>query len=157
MTVNCARLVKTDQHATNGIVHVVDRVITAVTNNVQSFLDTDDDLTTLQVWCYFLSLYFLARKVSECFYKIFWYSQQLCIIYYIDVRYLRFLFWTYHYIMHRIHLSSFILESCRWCWSYLTVGESGFLYTICSNQWSIWEDSWRNAEQNLERSSSSQR
>ncbi|XP_053487002.1 transforming growth factor-beta-induced protein ig-h3 isoform X2 [Ictalurus furcatus] len=48
VTVNCARLVKTDQHATNGIVHVVDRVITAVTNNVQSFLDTDDDLTTLQ-------------------------------------------------------------------------------------------------------------
>lgn len=87
MTVNCARLVKTDQHATNGIVHVVDRVITAVTNNVQSFLDTDDDLTTLQVWCYFLSLYFLARNVSECFYKIFCYSQQLCIIYYIDVRY----------------------------------------------------------------------
>ncbi|XP_060783978.1 transforming growth factor-beta-induced protein ig-h3 isoform X2 [Neoarius graeffei] len=48
VTVNCARLVKTDQHATNGIVHVVDRVITAVTNNVQSFLDTDDDLTKLQ-------------------------------------------------------------------------------------------------------------
>ncbi|KAI5607978.1 transforming growth factor-beta-induced protein ig-h3 precursor, partial [Silurus asotus] len=48
VTVNCARLVKTDQHATNGIVHVVDRVITAVTNNVQSFLDTDDDLSTLQ-------------------------------------------------------------------------------------------------------------
>ncbi|KAK2838627.1 hypothetical protein Q7C36_013441 [Tachysurus vachellii] len=48
VTVNCARLVKTDQHATNGIVHVVDRVITAVTNNIQSFLETDDDLTTLQ-------------------------------------------------------------------------------------------------------------
>ncbi|KAM9471031.1 transforming growth factor-beta-induced protein ig-h3 [Clarias gariepinus] len=48
VTVNCARLVKTDQHATNGIVHVVDRVITAITNNIQSFLDTDDELTTLQ-------------------------------------------------------------------------------------------------------------
>ncbi|GAA6067314.1 transforming growth factor-beta-induced protein ig-h3, partial [Tachysurus ichikawai] len=48
VTVNCARLVKTDQHATNGIVHVVDRVITAVTNNIQSFLETEDDLTTLQ-------------------------------------------------------------------------------------------------------------
>ncbi|KAF5906691.1 transforming growth factor-beta-induced protein ig-h3, partial [Clarias magur] len=48
VTVNCARLVKTDQHATNGIVHVVDRVITAVTNNIQSFLDTDEDLTKLQ-------------------------------------------------------------------------------------------------------------
>ncbi len=49
VTVNCARLVKTDQHATNGIVHVVDRVITAITNNVNSFIDTDDDLDTLRV------------------------------------------------------------------------------------------------------------
>ncbi|XP_058653933.1 transforming growth factor-beta-induced protein ig-h3 isoform X2 [Onychostoma macrolepis] len=48
VTVNCARLVKTDQHATNGIVHVVDRVITAITNNVNSFIDTDDDLDTLR-------------------------------------------------------------------------------------------------------------
>uniref|UniRef100_A0A8C7K063 Transforming growth factor-beta-induced protein ig-h3 n=1 Tax=Oncorhynchus kisutch TaxID=8019 RepID=A0A8C7K063_ONCKI len=48
VTVNCARLVKTDQHATNGIVHVVDRVITAVTNDVHTFIDTDDDLETLR-------------------------------------------------------------------------------------------------------------
>ncbi|XP_065122586.1 transforming growth factor-beta-induced protein ig-h3 [Paramisgurnus dabryanus] len=48
VTVNCARLVKTDQHATNGIVHVVDRVITAITNNVNSMIDTDDDLETLR-------------------------------------------------------------------------------------------------------------
>ncbi|XP_067103251.1 transforming growth factor-beta-induced protein ig-h3 [Osmerus mordax] len=48
VTVNCARLIKTDQHATNGIVHVVDRVITAITNNVHTFLDTDDDLETLR-------------------------------------------------------------------------------------------------------------
>ncbi|XP_076878008.1 transforming growth factor-beta-induced protein ig-h3 [Brachyhypopomus gauderio] len=48
VTVNCARLVKTDQHATNGIVHVVSRVITAITNNIHSFLDTDDDLETLR-------------------------------------------------------------------------------------------------------------
>ncbi|KAJ8282115.1 hypothetical protein COCON_G00046340 [Conger conger] len=48
ITVNCARLVKTDQHATNGIVHVVDRVITAITNNIHTFLDTDDDLETLR-------------------------------------------------------------------------------------------------------------
>ncbi|XP_016379609.1 transforming growth factor-beta-induced protein ig-h3-like [Sinocyclocheilus rhinocerous] len=48
VTVNCARLVKTDQHATNGIVHVVDRVITAITNNVNSLIDTDDDLDTLR-------------------------------------------------------------------------------------------------------------
>ncbi|KAM3866930.1 transforming growth factor-beta-induced protein ig-h3 [Diretmus argenteus] len=48
VTVNCARLIKTNQHATNGIVHVVDRVITAISNNVHSFIDTDDDLETLR-------------------------------------------------------------------------------------------------------------
>ncbi|KAJ3587351.1 hypothetical protein NHX12_010949 [Muraenolepis orangiensis] len=48
VTVNCARLIKTDQHATNGIVHVVDRVITAISNTVHSFIDTDDDLETLR-------------------------------------------------------------------------------------------------------------
>lgn len=49
MTVNCARLIKPDQHATNGIVHVVDRVITAVSNNVNVFIEVDDDLETLRV------------------------------------------------------------------------------------------------------------
>ncbi|KAM4555226.1 transforming growth factor-beta-induced protein ig-h3 isoform 2-T2 [Odontesthes bonariensis] len=49
VTVNCARLIKPDQHATNGIVHVVDRVITAVTNDMQSIIDVDDDLETLRM------------------------------------------------------------------------------------------------------------
>ncbi|XP_022617065.1 transforming growth factor-beta-induced protein ig-h3 [Seriola dumerili] len=48
VTVNCARLIKPDQHATNGIVHVVDRVITAISNNVQTLIDIDDDLETLR-------------------------------------------------------------------------------------------------------------
>ncbi|XP_061582451.1 transforming growth factor-beta-induced protein ig-h3, partial [Cololabis saira] len=48
VTVNCARLIKPDQHATNGIVHVVDRVITAVSNDIMSFIDVDDDLETLR-------------------------------------------------------------------------------------------------------------
>ncbi|XP_068460308.1 transforming growth factor-beta-induced protein ig-h3 [Clinocottus analis] len=48
VTVNCARLIKPDQHATNGIVHVVDRVITAISNNVHSLIDVDDDLETLR-------------------------------------------------------------------------------------------------------------
>ncbi|TDH07271.1 hypothetical protein EPR50_G00104200 [Perca flavescens] len=48
VTVNCARLIKPDQHATNGIVHVVDRVITAISNNVHTLLDVDDDLETLR-------------------------------------------------------------------------------------------------------------
>ncbi|XP_066572759.1 transforming growth factor-beta-induced protein ig-h3 isoform X2 [Amia ocellicauda] len=48
VTVNCARLVKTDQHATNGVVHVVDRVITAITNTVHQTIETDDNLETLR-------------------------------------------------------------------------------------------------------------
>ncbi|XP_057706923.1 transforming growth factor-beta-induced protein ig-h3 [Corythoichthys intestinalis] len=48
VTVNCARLIKPDQHATNGIVHVVDRVITAVSNNLHALIDVDDDLETLR-------------------------------------------------------------------------------------------------------------
>ncbi|XP_061832525.1 transforming growth factor-beta-induced protein ig-h3 isoform X2 [Nerophis lumbriciformis] len=48
VTVNCARLIKADQHATNGIVHVVDRVITAISNNVHVLIDVDDDLETLR-------------------------------------------------------------------------------------------------------------
>ncbi|KAM8910877.1 transforming growth factor-beta-induced protein ig-h3 [Spinachia spinachia] len=49
MTVNCARLIKPDQHATNGIVHVVDRVITAISNNMHTLIDVDDDLETLRM------------------------------------------------------------------------------------------------------------
>ncbi|XP_077428515.1 transforming growth factor-beta-induced protein ig-h3 [Vanacampus margaritifer] len=48
VTVNCARLIKADQHATNGMVHVVDRVITAVSNNVHALVDVDDELETLR-------------------------------------------------------------------------------------------------------------
>lgn len=49
MTVNCARLIKPDQHATNGILHVVDRVITAISNNVNTLIEVDEDLETLHV------------------------------------------------------------------------------------------------------------
>ncbi|KAM9740741.1 LOW QUALITY PROTEIN: transforming growth factor-beta-induced protein ig-h3-like [Menidia menidia] len=48
VTVNCARLIKPDQHASNGVVHVVDRVITAVTNTMMAAIDVDDDLETLR-------------------------------------------------------------------------------------------------------------
>uniref|UniRef100_A0A1A8RFD6 Transforming growth factor-beta-induced protein ig-h3 n=1 Tax=Nothobranchius rachovii TaxID=451742 RepID=A0A1A8RFD6_9TELE len=48
VTVNCARLIKPDQHSTNGIVHVIDRVITAVSNDMQTVIDIDDDLETLR-------------------------------------------------------------------------------------------------------------
>ncbi|KAK6474854.1 transforming growth factor-beta-induced protein ig-h3-like [Huso huso] len=47
VTVNCARLMKADQHATNGVVHVIDRVITAITNTIQQSIEGDDLLETL--------------------------------------------------------------------------------------------------------------
>ncbi|KAM5172860.1 transforming growth factor-beta-induced protein ig-h3 [Mantella aurantiaca] len=48
VTVNCARLIKADHHATNGVVHVIDKVITAVTNNIAQVVDTEDSLETLR-------------------------------------------------------------------------------------------------------------
>ncbi|KAM6946097.1 LOW QUALITY PROTEIN: periostin, osteoblast specific factor b [Aplochiton taeniatus] len=47
VTVNCARIVHGNQVATNGVVHVIDRVITAVGNTIQDIIDVDDDLSTL--------------------------------------------------------------------------------------------------------------
>ncbi|XP_034459764.1 periostin, osteoblast specific factor b [Hippoglossus hippoglossus] len=47
VTVNCARLIYANQVATNGVVHVIDRVISAVGNTIQDVIEVDDDLTTL--------------------------------------------------------------------------------------------------------------
>ncbi|KAK3561053.1 hypothetical protein QTP86_026384 [Hemibagrus guttatus] len=47
VTVNCARIIHGNQVATNGVVHVIDRVITAVGNNIQDVLDIEDDLSSL--------------------------------------------------------------------------------------------------------------
>ncbi|CAB1348877.1 unnamed protein product [Coregonus sp. 'balchen'] len=47
VTVNCARIIHGNQVATNGVVHVIDRVITAVGNTIQDVIEVDDDLTTL--------------------------------------------------------------------------------------------------------------
>ncbi|XP_061558031.1 periostin-like [Phycodurus eques] len=46
VTVNCARIVHANQVATNGVVHVIDRVITAVTNTIKGFLDVEDELAS---------------------------------------------------------------------------------------------------------------
>lgn len=69
VTVNCARLIKPDQHATNGIVHVIDRVITAVSNNMNSIIDVNDDLETLRVS---KPIIWSIRKLMEtfCWYPI---------------------------------------------------------------------------------------
>ena len=61
VTVNCARLIKPDQHATNGIVHMVDRVITAISNNVNTILDIDDDLETLRVSAH------VSQSMNDCY------------------------------------------------------------------------------------------
>ncbi|XP_055082001.1 periostin, osteoblast specific factor b isoform X2 [Periophthalmus magnuspinnatus] len=47
VTVNCARIIHGNQVSTNGVVHVIDRVIQATGNTIQSFVEVDDDLTTL--------------------------------------------------------------------------------------------------------------
>ncbi|XP_029923126.1 periostin, osteoblast specific factor b isoform X2 [Myripristis murdjan] len=47
VTVNCARIIHGNQIATNGVVHVIDRVISAVGNTIQDVIEVDDDLSTL--------------------------------------------------------------------------------------------------------------
>ncbi|XP_044058955.1 periostin, osteoblast specific factor b isoform X2 [Siniperca chuatsi] len=47
VTVNCARIIHGNQIATNGVVHVIDRVISAVGNTILDVIEIDDDLTTL--------------------------------------------------------------------------------------------------------------
>lgn len=49
VTVNCARIIHGNQVATNGVVHVIDRVISAVGNTIQNVIEVDDDLSTLNV------------------------------------------------------------------------------------------------------------
>lgn len=49
VTVNCARLLKADHHATNGVVHLIDKVISTVTNNIQQIIEIEDTFETLRV------------------------------------------------------------------------------------------------------------
>ncbi|XP_009692873.1 PREDICTED: transforming growth factor-beta-induced protein ig-h3 [Cariama cristata] len=48
VTVNCARLLKADHHATNGVVHVIDKVIATTTNSIQHIIETEESLETLR-------------------------------------------------------------------------------------------------------------
>ncbi|CAI5796403.1 periostin isoform X4 [Podarcis lilfordi] len=48
VTVNCARIIHGNQIATNGVVHVIDRVLTPVGNTIQDVLDVEDDLSSLR-------------------------------------------------------------------------------------------------------------
>ncbi|XP_062262499.1 periostin-like isoform X2 [Platichthys flesus] len=46
VTVNCARIIHGNQVATNGVVHVIDRVISAVGRTIKDVLDVEDDLSS---------------------------------------------------------------------------------------------------------------
>ncbi|XP_056262797.1 periostin-like isoform X2 [Pseudoliparis swirei] len=48
VTVNCARIIHGNQVATNGVVHVIDRVISGVGNNMKEVLDVTDELGTFR-------------------------------------------------------------------------------------------------------------
>lgn len=47
-TANCAPLIKVNQEADNGIVHVIGRVLTPVTKNIMELLRERDDMAVLQ-------------------------------------------------------------------------------------------------------------
>ncbi|KAF4794759.1 Periostin [Turdus rufiventris] len=48
VTVNCARIIHGNQIATNGVVHVVDRVLTAVGNTIRDIIETEEDLSSFK-------------------------------------------------------------------------------------------------------------
>ncbi|XP_077361850.1 periostin-like isoform X2 [Festucalex cinctus] len=49
VTVNCARIIHANQVATNGVVHVIDRVISSVTNTIKEVLDVEDQLSSFSM------------------------------------------------------------------------------------------------------------
>uniref|UniRef100_A0A8C1BRM0 Periostin n=1 Tax=Cyprinus carpio carpio TaxID=630221 RepID=A0A8C1BRM0_CYPCA len=49
VTVNCARIIHGNQVATNGVVHVIDRVISVVSQTIKDVIESNDDLTSLNV------------------------------------------------------------------------------------------------------------
>ncbi|XP_077403219.1 periostin-like isoform X2 [Vanacampus margaritifer] len=49
VTVNCARIIHANQVATNGVVHVIDRVISAVSNTIKGVLDVEDQLSSFSM------------------------------------------------------------------------------------------------------------
>lgn len=49
VTVNCARLLKADHQATNGVVHLIDKVIATTTNNILQIVEIEESLETLRV------------------------------------------------------------------------------------------------------------
>uniref|UniRef100_K7F9B3 Periostin n=1 Tax=Pelodiscus sinensis TaxID=13735 RepID=K7F9B3_PELSI len=48
VTVNCARIIHGNQIATNGVVHVIDRVLTPAGTTIQDFLEAEDDVSSFR-------------------------------------------------------------------------------------------------------------
>ncbi|XP_012886902.1 PREDICTED: periostin [Dipodomys ordii] len=48
VTVNCARVIHGNQIATNGVVHVIDRVLTQIGTSIQDFLEAEDELSSFR-------------------------------------------------------------------------------------------------------------
>ncbi|GAB1287525.1 Periostin [Apodemus speciosus] len=48
VTVNCARVIHGNQIATNGVVHVIDRVLTQIGTSIQDFIEAEDELSSFR-------------------------------------------------------------------------------------------------------------
>ncbi|XP_069323425.1 periostin isoform X10 [Eulemur rufifrons] len=48
VTVNCARIIHGNQIATNGVVHVIDRVLTQIGTSIQDFIEAEDELSSFR-------------------------------------------------------------------------------------------------------------
>lgn len=49
VTVNCARIIHANQVSTNGAVHIIDRVISAVGNSIRDVIQSNEELSLLHV------------------------------------------------------------------------------------------------------------
>lgn len=76
VTVNCARIIHGNQVATNGVVHVVDRVIQNVTDTIKDFLEKSEEFFSFTVrehsfifpfFFFFLTKAFKSQEARELF------------------------------------------------------------------------------------------
>uniref|UniRef100_A0A8C6P3M7 Periostin, osteoblast specific factor b n=1 Tax=Nothobranchius furzeri TaxID=105023 RepID=A0A8C6P3M7_NOTFU len=71
VTVNCARIIYGNQVATNGVVHVIDRVITSVGNTIKDVIEVNEDLSTLSVSDMALSAELLDKLGQQGHFTLF--------------------------------------------------------------------------------------